>query len=363
MIEEHAVAAAARAFEVDGEFESAVRYGSGHIHDTYSVRFDKGGRRGAHIILQHINTKIFRNPVAVMENIRRVTTHVRARLDSVQDADRRVLQLVRTREGRAWLVDREERYWRAYRFIEGAKTFDEVKSGRQAFEAAKAFGEFQRMLADLPGERLAESIPHFHDTPKRFTDFEFAVNADVSGRAKHVHAEIAFAMERRFIAGALVEAGLPERVTHNDTKLNNVMLDDRTGEGICVIDLDTVMPGFVAYDFGDMVRTMTCPAAEDEQNLTRVKMRFDFFEAVLRGYLTGAGDFLRTVERDSLITGAKVIVFEQGVRFLADHLAGDTYYKVSRAGQNLDRCRTQFKLLESIERQEVEMVRLLRSIG
>jgi hypothetical protein len=361
MIEEHAVAAVARAFQIDGEFESAARYGSGHIHDTYSVRFHEGDRGGAHLILQHINTKIFKNPVAVMENIRRVTTHVRAKLDGLPDADQRVLQLVPTREGRVWHVDQEGQYWRAYRFIESARTFDEVRTERQAFEAAKAFGQFQRMLADLPGERLSESIPHFHDTPKRFADFESAVNADAAGRAKHVQEEIAFAMKRRSIAGALVEAGLPERVTHNDTKLNNVMLDEQTGEGICVIDLDTVMPGLAGYDFGDMVRTMTCPAAEDEQDLTRVEMRFSFFEAVLRGYLTGAADFLTAAERESLISGAKVIVFEQGIRFLADHLAGDTYYKVSRSGQNLDRCRTQFKLLESIERQEPEMMRLLKS--
>jgi hypothetical protein len=362
MIEEHTVAAVARAFEADGEFQSAVRYGSGHIHDTYSVKFGDGGRGPAHIILQQINTHIFKDPIAMMENIHRVTTHVRSRLEGVPDADRRVLQLVPARDGSAWYVDDDGQYWRAYRFIEGAKTFDEVTSERQAFEAARAFGKFQRMLADLPGERLAESIPHFHDTPKRFTDFECAVNADVAGRAKDVRDEIAFAAERRFIAGLLAEARLPERVTHNDTKLNNVLLDERTGEGICVIDLDTVMPGLAAYDFGDMVRTMTCPAAEDERDLARVEMRFALFEAVLRGYLAGTGNFLTPAERESLIPGAKVIVFEQGVRFLADHLAGDTYYKVSRAGQNLDRCRTQFKLLESIEEQESEMAGLLKSI-
>jgi phosphotransferase family enzyme len=363
MIEDRAVAAVAKAFDVDGVFESAVRYGSGHIHDTYSVRFKQGGRAGAHIILQRINTRIFKNPDAVMENIRRVTTHVRSRLAGVPDADRRVLQLVPARNGHAWHVDDEERHWRAYWFIERATTFDEVKSERQAFEAAKAFGEFQRLLADLPGNRLAESIPHFHDTPKRLADFKFAVDADAAGRAGDVQHEIAFAMERDFVAGLLMEAALPERVTHNDTKLNNVMLDQQTGEGICVIDLDTVMPGLAAYDFGDMVRTMTCPTAEDEQDLARVEMRFALFEAVLRGYLAGAGDFLTRAERESLIAGAKVIVFEQGIRFLADHLAGDTYYKVSRAGQNLDRCRTQFKLLESIEGQESEMVGLLRTIG
>jgi hypothetical protein len=362
MSEEQTVAAVAKAFKAGGEFESAVRYGSGHIHDTYSVRYSENEGPGAHIILQRINTNIFKNPVAVMENIQRVTTHVGSRLKDAPDADRRVLQVVPTCEEKAWHIDHQERYWRAYRFIEGANTIDEVSSERQAFEAAKAFGGFQRMLADLPGERLAESIPHFHDTPKRFTDFEFAVDADVAGRAKQVRDEIAFAMERRFIAGALVEAALPERVTHNDTKLNNVMLDEGTGEGICVIDLDTVMPGLAAYDFGDMVRTMTCPTAEDEQDLSRVEMRFSFFEAVLRGYLAGAGEFLIPSERESLIAGAKVIVFEQGIRFLADYLAGDTYYKVSRAGQNLDRCRTQFRLLESIEGQEAEMEKLLRSI-
>jgi hypothetical protein len=359
MSEGQTVAAVADAFDVDGEIESAVRYGSGHIHDTYSVRFEQGGDLTAHIILQRINTHIFKNPVAMMENIRRVTTHVRSRLDGVEDADRRALQLVQARDGKAWHVDAGDRYWRAYWFIEGARSFDEVKSERQAFEAAKAFGGFQRMLADLPGEQLAESIPHFHDTPKRFADFEWALNADAAGRAKDARDEIAFAMERSAISGALVGAGMPERVTHNDTKLNNVLLDDRTGEGICVIDLDTVMPGFAAYDFGDMVRTTTCPAAEDEQDVSRVEMDFRLFEAVLRGYLEGAGSFLTPEERDSLITGAKVIVFEQGVRFLADYLAGDTYYKVGRPGQNLDRCRTQFKLLGSIERQEEAMRQLL----
>jgi hypothetical protein len=362
MSEEQSIAAVAGALKVDGNFGSAVRYGSGHIHDTYSVRFEDGGRLMTHIILQHINTKIFKNPVAMMENIKRVTTHVCSRLDGMKDADRRVLQLVPTREGKAWHVDDEEQYWRAYRFIEGAKSFDEVMSERQAFEAAKAFGGFQRMLADLPGERLAESIAHFHDTPKRFTDFERAAAADSGGRAKHVRDEIAFAMARQTMTGALVDAGLPERVTHNDTKLNNVLLDERTGEGVCVIDLDTVMPGLAAYDFGDMVRTMTCPAAEDEQDLSRVEMDFRLFEAVLRGYLEGAGTFLTTKERESLITGAKVIVFEQGVRFLADYLEGDTYFRVSRPEQNLDRCRTQFKLLKSIERQEKAMRLLLLRI-
>ncbi len=360
MSEEHHAAAAATAFRVRG-FRSAERYGTGHIHDTYCATFDDGGKT-ARIILQRINTAIFKNPVAMMQNIERVTAHLRTHLEGA-DADRRALTLVPTQDGRNWHVDAEGQFWRAYRFIDGAGTYDAVSSPRQAFEAAKAFGEFQRLLGDLPGTRLEESIPEFHKTAKRFTAFEEAVDRDVVGRSKDAEREIEFAESRQAIAKALLDVELPERATHNDTKLNNVLLDDASGVGICVIDLDTVMPGLVAHDFGDMVRTMTCAAAEDEPNLSRVRMGFPLFEAVLRGYLAGSRGFLTGAERESLITGAKVIVFEQGIRFMTDFLAGDLYYKVSRPGQNLDRCRTQFKLLQSIEQQETEMMRLLRSLA
>jgi len=362
MTDPSGVAAVVSAFSVDGEFRRAERYGSGHIHDTYSVHFEGSGR-DTRIILQRINTAIFKNPVVVMENIERVTSHLRSQIDGKLDADRSVLQLVRTREGAAWYVDAEDHYWRAYRFITDAQAIDTVSSPQQAFQAAKAFGQFQRHLADLPGPRLHETIPGFHNTPNRFAAFEHAVKADAAGRASEARTEIEFAMSRSAIARALVNASLPERVTHNDTKLNNVMLDDSTGEGICVIDLDTVMPGLAAYDFGDMVRTMTCAAAEDETDLSKVSMNFSLFEAVARGYLEGAKDFLTAPERDSLITGAKVIIFEQGIRFLADFLSGDKYYKVSSPGQNLDRCRTQFKLLESIEQQEDAMALLIQSVS
>ena len=361
MTEEHGLAAVVAAFSIDGELNSAARYGSGHIHDTYSVRFSNGP--AGHILLQRMNTRIFKNPIPLMENIEQVTKHIWSRLIGVADAERRVLQLVSAREGRPWHVDTEQNYWRAYRFIEGACTFDEAASPEQAFEAAKAFGEFQQMLSDLPSEQLAETIPDFHYTPKRFANFQWAVDQDEAKRGRQAQHEIGFAFSRRAIAGLLADSGLPKRVTHNDTKLNNVLLDDRTGEGLCVIDLDTVMPGMVAYDFGDMVRTMTCLAAEDEQDLSRVKMQFPLFEAVLRGYLAGAGNSLTNEERASLISGAKVIVFEQGIRFLADYLNGDKYYKVSRPGQNLDRCRTQFRMLESIEQQESAMIRLLRALA
>jgi len=361
MIDVQRLAAVVRAFEVEGEFESAKPYGSGHIHDTFCVTFDHGSR-SERIILQRINTAIFTNPIAVMQNIERVTDHLRSKLDDAPDAGRRVLQLIRTREGASWHVDEGGCYWRAYRFIEGARAFDSVSSARQAFDAAKAFGQFQRLLGDMRGPRLHESIPDFHNTPKRFAAFERAVNADAAGRCAEAGSEIELAMSQSSIARALVDAWLPERVTHNDTKLNNVLLDDETGEGICVIDLDTVMPGLAAYDFGDMVRTMTCAVAEDETDLSQVSMQFPLFEAVLRGYLEGAKKFLTAAERESLIAGAKVIVFEQGIRFLADFLCGDVYYKASRLGQNLGRCRTQFKLLESIEQQEGAMMGLLRAL-
>jgi hypothetical protein len=326
------------------------------------VTLDDGDRQ-TRVILQRINTAIFKNPVAVMENIERVTAHLQSQVAGRDDAERRVLRMIPARNGTHWHVDAEGDYWRAYWFIEGANTSDEVGSARQAFEAARAFGEFQRQLADLPAPRLHESIPGFHDTARRIAVFEQAVGADAAERCDAAREEIAFVASRKALALALLGAGLPERVTHNDTKLNNVLLDDETGEGICVIDLDTVMPGLAAYDFGDMVRTMTCGASEDEEDLSRVAMNFELFEAVLRGFLDGAGSFLTAQERASLIDGAKVIVFEQGIRFLTDYLAGDSYYKVSRPEQNLDRCRTQFKLLESIEQQEDEMVQLLRALA
>ena len=361
MIDARSLPAVTHEFDVEGEFQSAKPYGSGHIHDTYCVTFDDGSR-AKRIILQRINTTIFTNPIAVMENIERVTAHLRLQLHGRTDADRRVLRLVPLRDGRNWHVDAEGRYWRAYWFIERARTYDAVSSPRQALEAAKAFGEFQRLLADLPEPRLHESIPEFHNTSKRFAAFEHTVAEDAAGRGAEAREETEFALSRKAVATALANAGLPERATHNDTKLNNVLLDDETGQGICVIDLDTVMPGLAAYDFGDMVRTMTCPAAEDERDLSRVSMDFELFEAVLRGYLEGAGSFLTEQERDSLMIGAKVIIFEQGIRFLTDFLAGDTYYKVSRQDQNLDRCRTQFKLLQSIEEQENAMTRLMRAL-
>jgi len=361
MIQGHDLATIAAEFQIDGNFLSSIPYGSGHINDTWCVVFlqQEVERR---FIFQRINRRVFTNPAALMENIHRVTSHIGSRVASEPDADRRVLTLIATRNDMLWHVDADGNYWRAYRFIENARTYDSVTSTNQAFQAAKAFGAFQQILADVPAPRLHDTIPDFHHTPKRFKAFEQALAKDTVGRAVLAQPEIEFALARQSITSVLLDAGMPERVTHNDTKLNNVMLDDSTGEGICVIDLDTVMPGLALYDFGDMVRTTTSPTAEDERDLSKVIMQFPMFEALARGYLSSAAEFLAKAEKQHLAFSGKLITFEMGIRFLTDYLAGDTYYKVHREGHNLDRCRTQFRLIESIEQQEENMNRLVEGL-
>jgi Phosphotransferase enzyme family len=358
----HDIQAVAGRFQIPGEFLSAAPYGNGHINDTYAVVFDQEGKR-VRFIAQRINHSIFKNPVGLMENVQRVTSHLGRKMTGQPDEFRRVLTLIPTRDGGSFYRDEQGNYWRVYNFIENARTYDAVESPEQAFEAAKTFGQFQKLLADLPSPRLHDTIPDFHHTPKRFATLEGAIEADSVNRAKLAGPEIEFALRHKSICGVLLDANLPERVTHNDTKLNNVMLDDATGEGVCVIDLDTVMPGLVLYDFGDMVRTTTSPAREDERDLSKVTMQFPMFEALVRGYLASASEFLTTREKQFLAFSAKLITFEIGIRFLADFLAGDTYFKVHREGHNLDRCRTQFKLVESTELQEEQMIKLVEKLS
>ena len=358
---EHNVAAAAGQFQIGGELKSANPYGNGHINDTYRVVFQQLGAPVSYI-LQRINQNVFKNPVALMENVQRVTAHLAAQVKDQPDRNLRVLSLVPTRDGRGWYVDAEGNFWRVYLFISGVRSYDAVETTGQAFQAAKAFGGFQKMLATLPAPRLNDTIPDFHNTPKRFIALEQSIAADSAGRAALAKPEIEFALAHKSITGVLLDANLPERVTHNDTKLNNVLLDENTSEGVCVIDLDTVMPGLALYDFGDMVRATTSPAFEDEQDLSKVTMQFPMFEALVRGYLSAAGGFLTKAEKQFLAFSGKLITFENGIRFLTDYLAGDTYFKVHREGHNLDRCRTQFKLVESIEQQEEKMNRLVESI-
>jgi hypothetical protein len=350
---------AAQEFAVEGTLVSLAPNGSGHINDSYCAVFEQGGRH-RRFLLQRVNTHVFHDALALMENIERVTTHLAGK---GPEESRRVLTLVRARGGGPGLMDPEGNFWRMYGFIEGARSYDVVETAAQAYEAARAFGEFQRMLADLPLPRLHETIPDFHNTPKRLAALKHAVEEDMLGRAEGAEREIAFALERESVTCLLVEAGLPERVTHNDTKINNVLLDERTGEGICVIDLETVMPGLAPFDFGDMVRTMSCRAAEDERDLSLVKMEMEMFEALARGYLSVAGAFLLDLEKRMLVQAGRVITLEQGIRFLADYLEGDQYFKVHRAGQNLDRARAQFRLVESLEEQAAAMERVVEAEG
>jgi|SRR5580658_3028728 hypothetical protein len=349
-------------FAVDGKFCQAVPYGGGHINETYCSTFDRACTP-VRIILQRINTHVFLDPHALMENIERVTRHLAMRLADEADRERRALTLIPDRAGHSLYVDPQGDCWRAYRFIEGARTYDTVASARQAWEGARAFGRFLELLADLPAPRLHDTIPGFHDAPKRFAALEEAVARDAAGRSRACEPEIAFAFARKQMTRSILDAGLPERVTHNDTKINNVLFDLVSGEAICVVDLETVMPGFAAYDFGDLVRSATCAAPEDERDLNKVTMRFDLFEALARGYFGSAGCLLTRAEKESLVTGGKLITLVMGIRFLTDFLNGDTYYKVHRADHNLDRCRVQFKLLESIEAQEHAMERLIGDLG
>jgi aminoglycoside phosphotransferase (APT) family kinase protein len=345
-------------YDLRAALVSAEPYGSGHINDTFMVMMDQAGAP-VRYILQRINHRIFKDPVRLMDNIQRVTAHVAGQMKGHYDAARRVLTVVPTRSGQALCQDAEGDFWRIYLFIEKARTYDIIDRPERAAAAARAFGFFIRYLEHFPAQELHETIPFFHHTPRRLADLQQAVADDLHNRAASVKQEIAFFLQREADAHCLrklYEAGqLPLRVTHNDCKVNNVMLDDQTGEGVCVIDLDTVMPGLSLYDFGDMVRTATSPAAEDEKDLSRVGLHMPLFRALLEGFIEGAGAVLTPSEVDYLSFAGKLITLETGMRFLTDFLAGDVYFKTARPGHNMDRCRTQMKLVESMEQQEVEM--------
>lgn len=348
-------------FSLSGTLLEAERYGSGHINDTFLATFDQAGTR-VRYILQRVNHSIFKNVPQLMDNIMRVTSHVAAK--NASGDSRRALTLVPTREGAAFHKTAEGDFWRVYLFVENARTYDAVENPRQAFEAARAFGQFQLALADLPGERLHETIPHFHDTPKRFAALRKAAEEDVVGRKNQVLAELEFAFQRESEVSKLldlVRAGeIPERVTHNDTKLNNVMLEDKTGEGICVIDLDTVMPGLSLYDFGDLVRFGANTAAEDETDPSKIDVSLPVFEAIVKGYIAGAGDILTEAEWENLVFAGKLMTYEVGIRFLTDYLQGDIYFKTKHSGHNLDRARNQFGLVARMEAATTEMEAIVR---
>lgn len=354
-------------FDLPGRFDHGRPWGSGHINDTFQVVYTRNGKRASYII-QRLNHLVFSDPVGLMSNVELVYKHLQAAMAKAPGNSLRPLEFYPcTADGTNLMHDENTgTYWRVCDFVGNTRTYDIVESTDQAFRAARAFGEFQGALLDLPGDCLFETIPDFHHGPSRLAAFEKALAADVHDRAESAAREIDFALERREILNRLVDlhadGALPERITHNDCKLNNVLLDRTTGEAVCVIDLDTVMPGFVAYDFGDLVRTATTPAAEDETNLSSVQMQMPMFRALARGYLEATRGFLTDVERDLLTFSGKLMTLTIGLRFLTDYLAGDVYFGAHREGHNLDRCRTQFALVESIEEQEDEMEAVVASL-
>ncbi|BCS32794.1 hypothetical protein TBR22_A20160 [Luteitalea sp. TBR-22] len=341
-------------FQILGTQVAAAPYGSGHINETYAATYDQAGTP-VRYIHQRINGHVFREPERLMDNVARVLTHAATRLAHLPDASRRALTLVPARDGRPFVVDADGAVWRTYLFIERTRTYDIVETPQQAEAAARAFGAFQAQVADLPGERLHDTIPDFHHTRRRFDAFVRAVDGDPCNRAQGCRELIDQLLAHEADADRLLAAAaagdIPERVTHNDTKINNVMIDVASGEALCVVDLDTTMPGLAPIDFGDMVRTATNAAAEDEPDASRVASRPEMFEALVRGYLSSAGDFLRPAEVAWLAFAGQLLAFEQAIRFLADHLQGDTYYRVHRQHHNLERARAQVALMTSIERQ------------
>ena len=349
-----------RHFQIYGEILHAELLKVGHINETYTATYNQGGMR-VRYIHQKLNRHVFKNPAGVMKNLVRVTSHIRKKLEArnVPDVTRRALIVIPTRDGQPCHQNGSHDVWRTFVYVEGVQTHEAVQSPAQAFQAGKAFGEFQNLLVDLPGGRLVETIPDFHHTRQRFETFQQSVSADRYNRAANARREIDFAHQREGITGVILDAmarkQIPERITHNDTKFNNVMLDVVTGEAMCIVDLDTVMPGCALYDFGDMVRTTTSPTLEDELDLSKVKMQMPMFKALARGYYSAAGQFLTRREQELVAFSGKLITFELGLRFLTDYLSGDVYFRTHRPEHNLDRCRTQFKLVESIERQESAM--------
>lgn len=342
-----------RAFRLDAKPVSCEPYGCGHINVTYLAVMESGRR----YILQKINNNTFRDVAGLMENITAVTEFLRTKTDD----PRGVLTLVKTHDGASYL-HAQDAYWRVYDFVEDSICLQLPETDEDFYQSAVGFGTFQQLLTDFPAAKLHETIPNFHNTPDRYRALLETLERDPMHRAAQVQPEIEFALARQAemsaIQNALTAGELPLRVTHNDTKLNNVLLDAKTRKALCVIDLDTVMPGSSLYDFGDSIRFGAATAAEDEKDLSKMEMSLDRFRVFTRGYVRACPG-LTAKELELLPMGAKAMTMECGVRFLTDYLDGDHYFAVHREGQNLDRCRTQFKLVADMEKKWDKMRRIV----
>ena len=355
-------------FAVTGDFLYGEELRNGHINTTYRACYRTEDGHEDRYILQRINDYVFKDPAQVMRNVEKVTRHITWKLlRRRRDAAGQTLNLFPARGGRNYIVLPEEGgMWRCYNNIEGTHTYDVVENTRQAYQAGFAFGSFQDLICDMNPEDIRESIPDFHNTPKRYADLLKSVEADVKGRAANCQEELALlkSWEHRFsrITDMMASGEIPTRITHNDTKINNVMLDEETDDAVCVIDLDTVMPGSVLYDFGDMVRTATCMAQEDEEDLSKVRMEMPFFESLAEGYLDAAHGFLTQKEVEFMPFAGWLITTEIGIRFLTDYLDGDLYFRTEKPEHNLIRARNQFKLAQSIDSQIISMGKYVRRL-
>ncbi len=346
-------------FALQGEFVSFVPIGCGHINDTLSVTYT-GQDGDRQYILQRINTHVFTKPDELMENVANVTAYLaRILREKGGDPARGTLTVFRTKDGALYHRTDAGGCWRVYNYVDGTYTLESIRDPQDFQKSGEAFGRFQKLLADYPSDTLYETIPHFHDTASRFADFRKAVQADRVNRAQSAQPEIDFVLQREADTHVLVDllarGELPLRVTHNDTKLNNILFDNETKEGICVVDLDTVMPGLSLYDFGDSIRFGASTAAEDEQDLSKVHFSMELYRAYTRGYLCAAGDSLTAKEIEYLPFSAKLITLECGMRFLTDYLDGDAYFRVGYPEHNLVRCRTQFALVAEMEQKMPQM--------
>ena len=352
-------------FCVEGKPTECRRYGNGHINDTFLLCTADGepGAESHRYVLQRMNTLVFKDPKGLMQNISGVTTYLRDRIiRDGGDLQRETLTLVKAKSGEDYYVDSMGNWWRMYLFIPDAMGYDTVENEEVFYRSAEAFGHFQKLLDAYPVSSLTETIPDFHNTPKRYEAFCRALEEDACGRAQEVVNEIAFVKDRKeemsIVMDKLNSGEIPWRVTHNDTKLNNILLDNRTKQAVCIIDLDTVMPGTAVFDFGDSIRFGANTAEEDERDLSRVSLSLPLYEAYLKGFLEGCGGSLTDEEVRLLPWGAKLMTLECGMRFLTDYLEGDKYFRIHRPGHNLDRARTQFALAADMERKWDEMKRL-----
>ena len=342
-------------FAIAGEFVKAEPFGNGHINTTYRSTWNQAGKL-RYYTHQRINDKVFLKPDEVMENILRVTHHIAEKLKNSgnNDSCRRVLTVIPSRDGRPWVRDAGGGWWRTYNFIENTHTLEITSSPDEAGFLGKSIAHFQLQLADLGGGRLHETIHDFHNMEKRYQRFYDALSKDCKARVKHVQPEIEFMKQNEWRGAVLVralrEGVLPERICHNDTKINNILIDDESSQALCVIDLDTVMPGTSLFDVGDLIRTVATRAGEDEQDLSKVEFDLTFFEAILEGYISEAIKFLSQPELSLLCEAGRNITQIMGLRFLTDYLDGDHYYHIARPDHNLDRCRTQIALIRSMDK-------------